>query len=1504
MKIWLFVLVLMLVVLRTSANEVIIYINSSSPLASNTTSCGNVNTPCYTFDLGLNVAQERLMETHQTAIIIILVSKGEYKHSNETNGFFKEVNGLSIIGEVSNDGDILTTITCQGKVGFSFIKTSSIKISGIIFDRCGQLQNSTSYNYNEENKGFLTFYVGLYFLYCRDVNLTFVTVSSTPGTGIVFYNIGGTNIIENSVVFWNNFSYIFHDVEDDKDIEVGGGGGGVYIEYSYCVPGEDGIKCLEGKEANVDPQYISQSNFYIHSSIFYANKANTSNFVNDTIILPRKQYHSAFGRGGGLSVFFKGDGSHNTITVDKCCFTHNQALWGAGMFVEFQDNTNNNNVLVKTSVFHTNSLHYNDVKNEGTGGGGARIGFVFFNGSVAYSNNITFYNCSFEENSAYYGGGLSFYSARQTNVDNNTQLLNSFELGKCHFINNLGRIGAALDISLWHPSITGKHPYLFIDSCTFEGNNAMYQPQPGGLIGVGAVSVDSLPVMFSGNNSFNHNSGSALVITGFYITIEPSSNLSFYNNSGRNGGAIALLGNTFIVTNEDSVLHFVNNSAQYKGGAIYYYSSGERDLLSSRNCFIRYYDIIAHPEEWTSKFYFEGNTAGYGNNINNSIYASTVLPCIWGGAYGSSEYDSDQSVFCWNNNWQYFYSPNVLAPCVSQISTAPSKYTHIKTTYQSFPGQEVNLNVSFDDDLKNTISNQAILIAHMNNTDNATFEGTDLNYDYIAHKKIELHGKPGTNVSIRLETLDPIVIQQDITVEFRDCPPGFVPSANTSTAICQCPNGTYAGYITCNPLSYTISIRKAAWMGQVAGFSDLLVGLSPYVSSSNDFKYVVLPQDPQELSNFFCGATNREGILCGDCKEGFGVAVNSEYFDCVLCPDEHTYYNWIFYLLTEFLPGTLFFVLVFVFSMTVTSGPLNSYIFFAQVISNAVGIDADGMIPLHNITEQHGISYATLKDFYVIPYDIWNMNFFKSLWPKFCLSPHLNTIDIYALGYITAVYVLILVIIFALILNLYNRGVSIVVCICRPLHKCLAHFRRLSNFQPSITGGVAVFILISYTKFAYVSLYLLTPIPLYHADGTVAVQVFYPDGNIYWGNNDSVIYIIIASCMLSTFVLLPPLVLFYPTFLRLIERLSCWRLSLGKLYPSAKIQSFMNEFHGCYKDGSNGGMDCRWFASLYFCLRIGVFAVYSGSDTWFLQYTIQLLFFLFAAFLFALIQPYQKAWLNKLDMSMFLLLATITALSQYNLGKLWIGNGQLSVFAFGVQYVLLFLPLLYCIGYFLVLIFDRTRTRWAPYVKDKYRRFKNQGIQAELIEEQDEFNTDYTALVDSTDVPNFLDFMEDSKQIEDCARLTKSRPSYANSHDQDSIPLKPYSLSGATRSSPQPSTSDGNSNGLAQQTTKEKEESENTTNQPLHPIAIDDYKIACLSRAKESSPASFQPSISDSDAIKQQTTEENIESEIDTDRPVQHPSEDYQIAHSTNRSQERYGGTIGSTLLSLTPPPL
>ena len=155
--------------------------------------------------------------------------------------------------------------------------------------------------------------------------------------------------------------------------------------------------------------------------------------------------------------------------------------------------------------------------------------------------------------------------------------------------------------------------------------------------------------------------------------------------------------------------------------------------------------------------------------------------------------------------------------------------------------------------------------------------------------------------------------------------------------------------------------------------------------------------------------------------------------------------------------------------------------------------------------------------------------------------------------------------------------------------------------------------------------------------------------------------------------------------LRFLEWISCRRLRLGKFYPTLKLQTFLDEFHGCYKDGSNGGLDCRWFASLYFCLRIALFAVYPITVSWYDQYIAQILIFLFAALMFSVIRPYREEWINNIDVTMLLTLAIITALSLYNLQLARIGQG-INVWAFAIQFILIVMPLLYCIGYYCTLL--------------------------------------------------------------------------------------------------------------------------------------------------------------------------------------------------------------------------
>ena len=224
--------------------------------------------------------------------------------------------------------------------------------------------------------------------------------------------------------------------------------------------------------------------------------------------------------------------------------------------------------------------------------------------------------------------------------------------------------------------------------------------------------------------------------------------------------------------------------------------------------------------------------------------------------------------------------------------------------------------------------------------------------------------------------------------------------------------------------------------------------------------------------------------------------------------------------------------------------------------------------------------------------------------------------------------------------------------------------------------------------------------------------------------------------------------------LRFLEWISCRRLRLGKFYPTLKLQTFLDEFHGCYKDGSNGGLDCRWFASLYFCLRIALFAVYPITVSWYDQYIAQILIFLFAALMFSVIRPYREEWINNTDVTMLLTLAIITALSLYNLQLARIGQG-INVWAFAIQFILIVMPLLYCIGYYCTLMWSRTKSRCIDFAK---RKLVNDD--AALLDDGSEDSRDN--LVDSTHVPNFLDYVENTGRMRGRVRLSNSHRWNAN----------------------------------------------------------------------------------------------------------------------------------------------
>ena len=1311
------------------AADQVIYVDQWADDGSNTSSCweGGESTPCSRLELGL----EGIQKVSSTSSKALMIAGGDYELTDNKVSQFVRVSGISIRGyesEYSVNGSDIATIHCIGEVGFSFIYSRDITLSNIVFDGCGQLRNSTtSLDLADMPPTYIQFVVGLYFLYCNNVTMSFVTVQNTFGTGTNIYNTNG-NVTINSCIFTNN-------TFDGRS-----GGGGLYIEFSYCDPTND--SCLVDGLSNVNQSYTANAMYNITNSNFTSNSANISesNASDGTYILPYGIFHNSFGRGGGMSVYLIGKTSNVSMMINECSFVKNKALWGAGLLVEFHDNANTNNVTVNGSTFSQNTIYYSPSLTSGTGGGGARVAMFMFpsNGSHVHDNNISFNGCLFDSNNAYYGGGLSYY----TTLESIFYKPNHFQLYNVNFTSNIARLGAALDMSIFHPSTLGVPPIVDIHDVSIVGNKALYHSKAAlAPVGIGAVYIDTLIVEFYGNVQFKSNNGSALVLSGCHITVAKDATFSFIGNNGRSGGAIVLYAGSYIITYPNSHLVFERNIAEYFGGAIYSYNSGVRDQFGSGNCFLRFSDIFCYPDTWTSNFTFKGNIA---NGYNNSIYVSTILPCVWGSGHGSTD-SSNESIddtFCWGDNWKYFDDNGNRTNCSHQIDTAPAKY-HINDTFSMIPGDTIPLGAKALNDLSYDVTSTAVFVLRIiNNT--ASFKGdTQYDYSYVSHNQLSLVGDPNTKATIQFETDNPIIIESVINVTFRPCPPGFSPINQPSgKPACRC-DDNYKGHVHCNQSNYTSSIIRSGWIGTVPGYEDtLLFGQSSYIFRNSKKRYMELPQDPAELSEYLCSPSNSRGVLCGSCMDDYGVSVVDITLPCVKCPQGSEKINWIYYLLSEFLPVTIFFGIVFLFSMSVTFGPLNSFIFYAQIITTAMTLDGNGEIFV-NAGRMKAIRSA-----YMSLYSIWNMDFFRTIIPSYCIHPQWNTLIILNLSYFQVLYPILLLFLFVCLMNLYARGVPVVVYLCQPLHYCLARFRQWTNMRHSVTGGMAVFVVIAYTKSVLLALYILTPSHLWYPDGSVATTVFYFDGDIEFGikNIQYMIPSLIALCLAA----IPPLILLYPTLLGVVWHLSCKKLELGRLYPSHKLQAFLDEFHGCYKDGSKPGeIDCRWFASLYFCLRIVLVLVYSVADVYLDQYTAQSLIFVAVAVLFAVFQPYREHWLNQLDIAVFLLLAAISTLSLYNATHVLIDQRP-SMIAFNIQFTLVFLPLLYCSGYCLFLFCRKNKNSFEKWRhKRSLRNIQDPDppLTPDNEREPDDRESYQSALVDSTHVPNFIDFVESAGRM-------------------------------------------------------------------------------------------------------------------------------------------------------------
>ena len=431
---------------------------------------------------------------------------------------------------------------------------------------------------------------------------------------------------------------------------------------------------------------------------------------------------------------------------------------------------------------------------------------------------------------------------------------------------------------------------------------------------------------------------------------------------------------------------------------------------------------------------------------------------------------------------------------------------------------------------------------------------------------------------IPLPTLRTEVVEQecdDCVNGTNHCPPWYSPAKGGT-----CMFGSSIGGIVSNTpstmqteLLYFYCMTSTNLTGTKR---DVVGGCSISAPNKYDETYFTLPCNISELNHFMCAETNRDGQLCGKCRDGFALPVYSYSLTCRNCTNYNL--NWLKYLGVAFGPLTVFFIIVSVFHISPNSPYLHGFIFTAHILCSPPLVRT--IVNSYEEVPAAATTVMAVKVYYTL-FGIWNLDFFRLVYEPFCIHPEMTILQTLALDYIVALYPLLLVIATYLLVSLHDRNCKPLVYMWKPFKYVVRSLMYNMNVQTSLIDSFATFFFLSIIKFQSVSLDLLFLITVYHMDGTHDNKLhLYMAGDVEYFGPEHLPFAILAIVVLLFFVIFPMLLLFlYPC--------RCFQQCLNILHcNSHTLRSFMDVFLGTYKDCTNNSRDLRYFAGVFFLIRL------------------------------------------------------------------------------------------------------------------------------------------------------------------------------------------------------------------------------------------------------------------------------------------------------------------------------
>ena len=545
----------------------------------------------------------------------------------------------------------------------------------------------------------------------------------------------------------------------------------------------------------------------------------------------------------------------------------------------------------------------------------------------------------------------SFVSINMTNT--------TVERCSCKFMQVHVSFGIAISILLHEMTVTGNDlPFIEFENmhtvsvtitglCVFHKNNNFILHLVGGSVHfIGArvnftncTTVQSAPIYTQDSTiefeestiMFYHNQGSlsgGIVADATQTRFKNNVTIMFYNNSGSNGGALSLYSESRFHFNANSfsniALYFDNNVAQL-GGAIYVDDSIYRSIESV---------IQLHCEPENVRLTFGNNNVAflggnqiYGGWIDWFVNETTNIP--------ENEINIvDKTLIEFENQscTQDLVSSHPIRICLCINNKINCTITDYNMTIY---GKALTLElVGVGQRYTPVITPIEASISKSGNCPRLTIlrpACTKINY-IIDEDDLVITLKPylpylnynGYYRDKAKSIADDLFKQLTIQVRVTECPWGFIEQANGS-CLCQLSNHN----LQCDINEYTILRSGHQWVG--ATYEHCNEEKFPGVISHQHCPLDYCRSDNKSLSiglenqDEQC-AFNREGILCGGCRENLSRVLGTS--NCSVCNNQYTVlitFGWL-------ISGFVLVACLMLLNLTVSVGTINGLTFYANII--------------------------------------------------------------------------------------------------------------------------------------------------------------------------------------------------------------------------------------------------------------------------------------------------------------------------------------------------------------------------------------------------------------------------------------------------------------------------------------------------------------------------------------------------------------------------------------------